>query len=93
MKKRDKIRVETIKINITETDDALTIVLLSTPNTYRSQPFAAAANKLGVKIIWGVDLPRPLADEWNTQLQLDFRDPEDAVRKLTNLSKLSLIHI
>ena len=87
MKKRDKIRVETIKINITETDDALTIVLLSTPNTYRSQPFAAAANKLGVKIIWGVDLPRPLADEWNTQLQLDFRDPEDAVRKLTNLSK------
>ncbi|MCH2538967.1 MAG: ATP-grasp domain-containing protein [Anaerolineales bacterium] len=87
MIKRDKIRVETIKINITEADDALTIVLLSTPNTYRSQPFAAAANKLGVKIIWGVDLPQPLADEWNTQLQLDFRDPEDAVRKLINLSK------
>ncbi len=68
-------------------DHITTVVLLASPNTYRSLPFVAAAEKLGLKIQWGVDLPTPLADEWNIALPLDFRNSEKAVRTLTEFAE------
>ena len=66
---------------------AATVALLATANTYRGRPFGAAAQKLGLQVRWGVDLPAPLAAEWNVALALDFRDSEQAVRALTALAQ------
>ena len=65
----------------------VTVVLLATPNTYRSRPFAAAAKKIGLKVHWGVDLPEPLSSEWNIALPIDLRDSAKSVRTLMNLAE------
>ena len=82
-----RLRQALPEMNIPHPDHVATVVLLTTTNTYRSLPFAAAAEKLGLKVHWGVDLPAPLADEWNIALPLDFRDIAKAVRTLTVLAK------
>ena len=64
-----------------------TVALLATANTYRGRPFAAAAEKLDLKVRWGVDLPAPLAEEWKVALALDFRDSAAAVRALIALAQ------
>ncbi|MDP6792426.1 MAG: ATP-grasp domain-containing protein, partial [Anaerolineales bacterium] len=69
------------------TDHVTTVVLLATPNTYRSLPFAAAAKKIGLKVHWGVDLPEPLSSEWNIALPIDLRDSAKSVRTLMNLAE------
>ena len=74
-------------MNTPDPGQAAAVVLLATPNTYRSRPFAAAAEKLGLNVHWGVDLPEPLADEWNVALPLDFRNSAKAVSRLTKLAE------
>ncbi|GAP62562.1 hypothetical protein ARMA_0985 [Ardenticatena maritima] len=58
------------------------ILLLVTPHTYRAQSFAAAARKLGIDLVYGVDLPPQLAEMWNVPLALDFRHPEKAADEI-----------
>ena len=58
------------------------VLLLVTPSSYRSSAFASAAERLGIDIVHGVDLPKTLSREWNVPLGLDFSRPEDAAREI-----------
>ena len=55
------------------------VLLLTTPQSYRATAFLAAAKKLGIAIVQGVDLPEALAEQWGVQLRLDFSQPDTAV--------------
>ncbi|MEY4222661.1 MAG: hypothetical protein RL334_1303, partial [Chloroflexota bacterium] len=50
------------------------VLLLATPNTYRAQSFSAAAKKLGVEILWGLDMPAALCSGWPNVVALNLRD-------------------
>jgi biotin carboxylase len=54
------------------------MVLLS-PRTYRLPAFTAAAERLGVELVQVIDTPRPLAEQWQMELGLDFSRPDEAV--------------
>jgi biotin carboxylase len=58
------------------------IILLMGSLTYRASAFVQAAERLGLEVVKGLDMPRPLARQWRPTLPLDFRDPDRAVRDL-----------
>lgn len=58
------------------------VMLLMPPTTYRAAPFLKAAARLGLEVAQAVDLPAALAENWNVQLGVDFRNPEAAAEKL-----------
>ena len=53
-------------------------LLLTTPNSYRTQDYVDAAALLGIETVVAMDLPRMLAEEWNFPLGADFGLPEQA---------------
>jgi biotin carboxylase len=55
------------------------VLLLTTPNTYRSQAFLAAAERLGVDVAIATDMPAELAESWGHRLGLDFQQIDQAV--------------
>src|SRR5690349_13633055 len=55
------------------------VLLLTTPNSYRAQPFVAAAERLGIQVQIAIDMQAELAESWGQQLGLDFQRPEQAV--------------
>ncbi len=63
------------------------VLLLTTPQSYRAAAFLAAAEKLDVPIVQGVDLPEALAQQWGMQLSLDFRQPETAVTHIIQFAQ------
>ncbi len=63
------------------------VLLLTTPQSYRVEPFLAAAQKLGVEVVQGVDLPEALAQQWGVQLSLDFSQPETAVSHIIHFAR------
>ena len=67
---------------MTELADNLAIVLLMGPSTYRSAAFLHAADRLGLRVIRGLDLPDELSSYWHVTLPLDFSDPDAAARTL-----------
>ncbi|MEZ4594716.1 MAG: ATP-grasp domain-containing protein [Chloroflexota bacterium] len=64
-----------------------TVLLLTTPQSYRIEPFVAAAQKLGIAVVQGVDLPEALAEQWGVALHLDFRQPETAVAHIQQFAQ------
>lgn len=58
------------------------IILLVGNLTYRGDAFVEAAEGLGLEVIKGLDLPRPLAEYWQATLPLDFKLPDKAVKDL-----------
>ncbi|MCP4421165.1 MAG: ATP-grasp domain-containing protein [Chloroflexi bacterium] len=64
-----------------------TVLLLTTPQSYRAESFLTAASKLGIKIVQGVDLPQALAQQWGLQLRLDFSQPETAVSRILQFAQ------
>lgn len=54
-------------------------MLLTTPRSYRMPAFHKAAEKLGVDVVVGLDLPAELADQWPDCLAMDFSDEATAV--------------
>lgn len=58
------------------------VILLMGPSTYRSAAFMAAAERLGLEVVRGLDLPPHLQDYWQVDLPLDFADPEAAAARL-----------
>lgn len=63
------------------------VLLLVTPSSYRSSAFSAAAERLGIDIVHGVDLPKTLSREWNVPLGLDFSRPEDAAYEIERFAR------
>jgi biotin carboxylase len=62
------------------------ILLLTTPSSYRTAAFAAAAERLGLELVKGVDLPRELAEQWRVKLAIDLRDQDAAVREIVRFA-------
>lgn len=62
-----------------------TIILLTNPRTYRAPHFAAAAECLGLNVVWGVDMPEEIAANRHSSLTIDFTDHDQAVHKIVKL--------
>jgi len=58
------------------------ILLLTTVRSYRMEDFRAAAERLGVEVVTGIDLPLQLADQWPEALPLTFARPDEAARRI-----------
>ena len=65
------------------------VLLLATPNTYRAQSFSAAAKKLGVEILWGLDMPAALCSGWPNVVALNLRDRAAAESEIVALGQRS----
>ncbi|HRQ41467.1 MAG TPA: ATP-grasp domain-containing protein [Chloroflexota bacterium] len=64
-----------------------TILLLTTPHTYRAEAFMAAAKRLAIPLVTAVDLPPELAQQWPGKLALDFRQPDTAVQTICDFAQ------
>ena len=53
-------------------------MLLTTVRSYRMEAFRAAADRLGIAVVTGLDLPPELADQWPEALPLSFAAPDEA---------------
>ncbi|MBI5652871.1 MAG: ATP-grasp domain-containing protein [Chloroflexi bacterium] len=51
------------------------IILLLGSRTYRANPFVDAAERLGLEIVKGINLPKELAEYYKPTLPLQFADP------------------
>ena len=58
------------------------VILLLTAASYRGKAFAAAAEKLGIEVVYGVDIADELAEAWGVRLPLRFTDPDESVERL-----------
>ncbi len=65
------------------------VLLLATPNTYRAQSFSTAAKKLGVEILWGLDMPAALCSGWPNVVALNLRDRAAAGSEIVALGQRS----
>ncbi|MBX7252002.1 MAG: ATP-grasp domain-containing protein [Candidatus Promineofilum sp.] len=54
------------------------LMLLTTVRSYRMEAFRAAAERLGIAVATGLDLPPELADQWPEALPLPFAAPDEA---------------
>jgi biotin carboxylase len=62
------------------------VILLMGPATYRAGAFLAAAERLGLDVAQGIDVPAPLAGEWQVTLGLDFNEPDHAVQQVLDFA-------
>ncbi len=60
------------------TDHSPRLMLLTTVRSYRMEAFRAAAGRLGIDIVTGLDLPLELAAQWPEALPLPFAAPDEA---------------
>ncbi|MDX1413094.1 MAG: ATP-grasp domain-containing protein [Candidatus Promineifilaceae bacterium] len=58
------------------------VLLLTTTRSYRGPAFLAAARKLNIEIIQGIDMPQELATHWVDGLAIDFSRREESVQKI-----------
>ena len=63
------------------------VLVLATAASYRVPAFLAAAEKLGVEVVRGVDVPPAHVSTGEAVVGLDFRDPVRAVRHVRALAK------
>ncbi len=61
------------------------VLLLTTPQTYRTEAFVAAADRLGVEAVRAINLPAELAHQWPDYVVLDFDDLDGAVAAVAAL--------
>jgi biotin carboxylase len=57
-------------------------MLLTTPRSYRTHAFTAAAQKLGIEVVRVIDMPPQLAEYWNYPLGVEFNDLDTAVEAI-----------
>jgi biotin carboxylase len=58
------------------------VLVLATANSYRLEPFLAAAGRLGVEVVRGLDVPPAHVGAGPEVLRLDFRDVARAIRQV-----------
>jgi len=66
----------------TNDEAAHRVLLLTTPHSYRTAAFVAAARDLGIEAVQAVDMPAELAEYWNFRLGVDFTAVEQAADQL-----------
>ncbi len=67
------------------------ILLLTTPRSYRSESFIAAAKRLGIKLVIGLDMPANFPDKNSPALHLDFAHVNEAVETIKRFAAASPI--
>lgn len=63
------------------------LLLLVTSSSYRTQTFAHVAKSLAVELLYGIDMPKKLAELYRVPLALDFADLEQATAEIVELAK------
>lgn len=58
------------------------IILLASARTYRNQAFTEAAQKLGLEVALGLDVPPPLLPKMQNCFALDYRDHARALKTI-----------
>jgi len=58
------------------------IILLASARTYRNQAFTEAAQKLGLEVALGLDVPPPLLPKMQNCFALDYRDHARALKAI-----------
>ncbi|HVX29302.1 MAG TPA: ATP-grasp domain-containing protein [Nitrolancea sp.] len=67
-----------------QTPTRKTVMLLLTPTSYRGGAFNAAAERLGIDVVHGIDVPDTLSREWDVELPLDFSRTHEAAERIVN---------
>lgn len=63
------------------------VLIIATNHTYRAHAFIDAAEALGVELVQAIDMPRPLAEQWEVALGLDFNNLDSAVAKICQFAE------
>lgn len=58
------------------------IILLASARTYRNQAFTQAAQRLGLEVVVGLDVPPPLLPKMHNCFALDYRDQTRALKTI-----------
>jgi len=66
---------------------AARVLVLASAHSYRLEAFHAAAERLGVAVVHGVDAPPAFAGAGDTVLRLDFRDWRRATRQVVRAAR------
>ncbi len=64
------------------TSDSRRVMLLTSVRSYRLPAFHAAAERLGIQVVTGIDLPAELAGQWPDALPLSFARVEDSTASI-----------
>jgi biotin carboxylase len=59
-------------------------MLLITPTSYRGGAFNAAAHRLAIDVVHGIDVPDTLSREWDVELPLDFSRPHVSTDRIAD---------
>ncbi len=71
---------------MSQPDQPWRVILLMKATTYRARPFLAAAARLGIEVVKGIDMPPELAEYWHAPLGLQFDRPEQAVQSIVDFA-------
>ncbi len=63
------------------------VVLLMSPATYRAGAFLAAAKRLDLEVVVGIDLPESLSEYWHVPLGVDFANPQASMRTIVEYAQ------
>src|SRR5258708_4310289 len=63
------------------------VVLLMSPATYRAGAFLAAAKRINLEVVVGIDLPESLSEYWHVPLGVDFAHPQASVRTIVDYAQ------
>ncbi|MFL5628465.1 MAG: ATP-grasp domain-containing protein [Ktedonobacteraceae bacterium] len=63
------------------------VVLLMSPATYRAGAFLAAAKRLHLEVVVGIDLPESLSEYWHVPLGVDFANPQASIRTIVEYAQ------
>ena len=58
------------------------VLLLTTTRSYRGTAFLQAAEKLGIEVVQGVNMPQKLATTWPGGFSIDFGRPDAALQTI-----------
>ncbi len=62
------------------------LILLASANSYRAPDFRAAAKKLDIEVVLGMDVPPPLMKQYGCKLPLDYVDTEKSARVIADFA-------
>jgi biotin carboxylase len=60
------------------------ILLLTTPNSYRTPAFLEAARRLGIEVLQAVDMPAELSEHWGYRLGVPFHQVDSAAAQIVD---------
>jgi biotin carboxylase len=58
------------------------VILLASASSYRAESFVEAANRLGIEVVKGYDMPAPLVKDATCRLPLDYQDVEGSAQAI-----------